>query len=1013
MTFRLPDDLPLVGRKDELARLRRLLEDTPSGESRTLLVRGESGVGKSRLLSAVADDARRNDWTVATGRAYPVGTGVPYAIFADAFRPVLAGLDRSAISVLTRGSQADLTQLFPSLADEEAGGELGAGGSPSELKARLFWNFTELLRGLASRAPVLVVLEDLQWTDEPSLELLHFIVRETIGLPIQVIGSYSDTFRESADALSLTEQSLLQLGLLDVLRLESLAPSETSELITKTFGTDPSVTREFAALVHGWTRGNPFYLTETLKALVESGLLHAREGTWLGWEADSLQLPTSVREAVLARMGRLSEAASATAKLAAVLGARVRYDVMRVTSSIDEHDLLSALEELRRRGVLIEESDGPEIFYAFQHPLVRETVYAELGRAHARSMHAKVAIALEDHYGTRALDHAEDLVFHFAQSGGDELARKTVLYLATAGRRALQRYAFAPAARHLGEALTRSMALTAEDRESLWSDIGPIEEDLAQALQAQGDADGAVALLETARSQAAQAADTRRSLRVARQLAYTYFWAGRYHDATAELNASLPVVRDAGLTKAEATIYLVKGICLEQMGRAAEAEQELEAALTAADKLDDPGLQAKVHRALALNHLWMGDPSQVRSHGERAVHLAGEAGAASSVLFWSHWLLAVLEGLTGDARAMAPQIERARRVAQDLRSPHLRLWTAELTIEHASASGDWERGIAIGEQAIVLARSLDQRTLLPRLQVWTALIHLGRGDVERAEVLIDEAWEVSGAGADAIDVHSVVPAHTGRAALALARGEYDEALRIGRRGMEIADQSGYFVWAVHRLLPTLAEACVLKRDLEGAKEIATRLRRDSERIGHKLGLAWADGCEALVAWLEGDPARGVRGLTSAAEQLEAIPFVWDAARLRRQLAGRLAEAGDGEGALAQLRSIHDTFANLGAEVELNRTRDMFRELDARPPARAPQAGAGTDALTAREIEIAHMVAAQKSNKAIGKVLSISPRTVSTHLSNIYKKVGVGSRAELGDMVRSSELPTSDREAQAE
>ena len=921
------------------------------------------------------------------------------------------GMDRSAISVLTRGSESDLTQLFPSLADDDGGSDLGTGGSPSELKARLFWNFTELLRGLAGRTPVLVVLEDLQWTDEPSLELLHFIVRETTGLPIQVIGSYSDTFRDSADALSLTEQSLRRLGLLDVLRLESLVPSETSELITKTFGTDPSVTREFSALVHGWTRGNPFYLTETLKALVESGLLHASEGTWWGWEADSLQLPTSVREAVLARMGRLSEAASLTAKLAAVLGARVRYDVMRVTSSIDEHDLLSALEELRRRGVLIEESDGPEIYYAFQHPLVRETVYAELGLAHARAMHSEVAIALEDHYGARALDHAEDLVFHFAQGGGEELARKTVLYLANAGRRALRRYAFAPAARHLGEALTRSRQLSTEERDSLWSEIGPIEEDLAQALQAQGDTEGAVALLENARTQATEGRDTHRALRVARQLAYTYFWAGRYQDATAELNASLPAVRKAGLTKAEATIHLMKGICLEQMGRAAEAEQELDAALTEATKLDDPGLQAKVHRALALNRLWVGEPTEVRSHGERAVQLAGQSGEPSSVLFWSHWLLAVLEGLTGDARAMAPQIDRAQKVAQELRSPHLRLWTAELTIEHASASGDWERGIAIGEQAIVLARSLDQRTLLPRLQVWTALIHLGRGDVERAEVLINDAWEGSGAGRgdDAIDVHSVVPAHTGRAALALARGEYDEALGVGRRGMEIADRSGYFVWAVHRLLPTLAEACILKRDLEGATEVATRLRQDSERIGHKLGLAWADGCEALVAWLEGDPKRGVKGLTSAAEQLEAIPFVWDAARLRRQLAGRLAEAGDAEGALAQLRAIHDTFAKLGAEVELNRTRDMFRELDARPPARAPRAGAGAEALTAREVEIAHMVAAEKSNKAIGKVLSISPRTVSTHLSNIYKKVGVGSRAELGEMVRSSELPAGDRD----
>ena len=159
-----------------------------------------------------------------------------------------------------------------------------------------------------------------------------------------------------------------------------------------------------------------------------------------------------------------------------------------------------------------------------------------------------------------------------------------------------------------------------------------------------------------------------------------------------------------------------------------------------------------------------------------------------------------------------------------------------------------------------------------------------------------------------------------------------------------------------------------------------------------------------MQWKSGDSAGAVERLGRAAEALEAVPFVWDAARIRRQRAGRLAEVGDLEGAVAELKAAHAVFSRIGAASELDKTRDMFRELDVRPPSRTPASGAGAGALTGREVEIARMVSERKSNKAIAKVLHISPRTVSTHLSNIFKKVGVQSRGELADLVRTTLLP---------
>ena len=139
------------------------------------------------------------------------------------------------------------------------------------------------------------------------------------------------------------------------------------------------------------------------------------------------------------------------------------------------------------------------------------------------------------------------------------------------------------------------------------------------------------------------------------------------------------------------------------------------------------------------------------------------------------------------------------------------------------------------------------------------------------------------------------------------------------------------MWSIHRLLPLLGEAYVQSRDLERAKQIGERLRSLSAPLGHRLGLAWADACDAIIVWLEGDSERGADLLRKATDLLDEIPMRLDATRLRRQLAGRLAEIGDRDGALQELRSVHATFAWLGCVGELEKTRVQFGELDAEPP----------------------------------------------------------------------------------
>jgi DNA-binding CsgD family transcriptional regulator len=1004
-----PAHPPLIGRSDELARIESAIVAAEGGRSHTLLLVGEGGVGKTRLARAAADAAERRGFAVAEGRAYSVESGVPYAVFADALGPMLRRLDPSALNVLTRGASAELAFIFPGVLAPARGERAESGESAAEVKARLYWTFLQLLGRLSSRQPLLLVLDNLQWADAASLELLHFVARQVhapgAGGRLLVLGTYNDADTVPA-LLRDAEQSLVGLGAARVERIAPLSAEQTLELVRRTFDVPADVVRGFASMLHEWTRGNPFFVEETIKSLVESGELQQRDGRWTGWNVESIALPRTVRDAVLARVDRLGSAARTLLDLAAVLGTRVRYAALRAVSGDADEVILESLEEVRRARLLVESDDASgDVEYDFSHPLVRDVVYAALSRPRAQRLHAQVADSLEHAYGAHALSHADELAYHFSRAGAGAAHHKALRYLAESGRRALERHADRAAATYLETALAQ---LDGDGDGEIGSDEGEglraaVLEGLARARQRLGEHRVAESLWGRLKQDAERRGDRRTVAMVERRVGLMHAAGGRHDRAIERFDAGIAAATLAGDAAMATRIRLARAISLQAIGRRDEAHGDVHAALDAAVALGDEPLLARVHRSMLLLHLWSGPDAEARAHGERAVKLAAESG--ERLLEWSaHWAMAILGGLTGDAVSTAHHVRESERLATEIGSPVLRLWTDEVAIEYMAGVGEWTTALARAEHAIAAARALGQRTLLARVLVWTGLIHRGLGDVEQTREHVEEAWRLAGADAPAeapLDVHAVVPAHTGMSGYLMLLGENARAVEIGERGLAIADRTGDVAWAIYRLLPFVIENALYLEDYERAARHNARLRRESERLGHALGLAWADATDALLGYLTGSASDAVPRLRAAAGALEAVPFVFDAARLRRLIGRAMVDAGDRDGAERELRRAHEVFVRLGAQREIRATREQLRALGARPPAAVGASGAG--ALSAREAEIARLVAARKSNKEIGAALDISSRTVSTHLSNIFVKLGVGSRGELTDYVRAGRL----------
>lgn len=936
-TFSEP--VPLVGRAREVEAIRALVHQVEGGRGGCVFIRGARGVGKTRLAEEVEAFTGGRGWAVFSGRAYPAESKVPFAPFSDAFLPLLRGLDGPALEHLAPGGEDALRALFPALGMSSPRADQRH-YEPGETQARLFWHFSGLLTRLAANRPVLLVLEDLDYADRSSTDLLHFVARQSTNERLLIVCQYAGVDDRARRSLVTIEQSLKGRNAVTTFDLEPFTEAETFAFVCKALGieTERGSLGRLATDLFVWTQGNPFFLEGAIRGLIDTGQLRREDGRWLGPEGDTIDLPSSVRDAVVVWTARLSEPALELARLFAVVGTRMSHEGLEYLSGLPTEEYSRSIEELLRHQVLTETEADWTVIYDFRHPLTRESLRSDVSLGQRRHMHARVGAALEAFYGASCEEHADELAYHFGHAPPGEASAKAIRYLAVAGARALRQHANREATGYFQEAYDRFEALASDaDRAAMEADgvRTNVMSGLAKALRRLGKVPASVALWRRLLGRAEAGGDATAEARARREIGLAFMAGGQLEEAVEEFERGVTAARSAGDVPLTIQIQLARGIGYHAAGRGDAALEVVEEALELAEEAGHPGLLAKVHGALTRLNIWTGKLARVRSHAETALRLAQKTDD-KGVEFWSEWAMGAMEGLIGNTGEMERRIENARRLADQLGSPFLQLETVELTVELAYARGEWERGIAEGMRAVELARSLGQNTILPRLLVWISLMRIGRGELEEAERLTKEAWEVSGAAhaLDAtgyIDVHTVVPSHIGCAALALARGDWDEAVAVAQAGLGIADRTGYVVWAIHHLLPIIAEASIHARNLGLANEIGARMRAEAEAVGHPLGLAWADACDAILEWLQGSAEVGAVALRRGAESLESIPLVYEAARLRRQLAGRLADTGDRAGALAQLDHVHREFTRLGAMPELEKTIVQYRELDATPP----------------------------------------------------------------------------------
>jgi DNA-binding SARP family transcriptional activator len=603
-------DVGLVGRDAALQQLEEAYEQAGAGRGRTVLISGEPGIGKSRLMQEFAS-RRQAEALVLVSTGHRDMQTAPYQPIIEALRSAIrASYPWLEVSPCCLSEAA---QLLPELRTLYPGLTPPAAGQDVQVRGRLFEALSNLTLALAAGPnPLLFCLDDLQWADSSTLDWLAYLGRRSADSRLLLVGTYRT---EEAGAVAELRQSLSRLGNLSEVKLTGLDEAAVLQGIRNVHGGN-SVPgdRAAAARLLEVTGGNPFFMLETVRALLESDqpmqALSNLEG---------LPLPGTIVEVVETRVSRLSPRARQVLEAGAVLGQPFTFELVRRTSGRREMETIGGLDELTDRHLLMEQSAE----YRFVHEIIRMAVYRRLSYGRRRVLHRRVAETLE------ALQpgNADALARHFARA---EEPGRAAVYALQAGRAAKTLFAHVEARSHFDQALTllQQEASSLQEPEALTANQALQVKALYErgwALRLLGDMETYARDLEEVARLAESQADSSALAHLRWREAYTHRWFCRYPQARQAADQGLRLSQQNGDRLLEAQCWREIGIADRETGDYAAARKALALSLALFTDLGEVVYQIHTLGNLATLQWYLGDYTRSMELAQRALDICEEA----------------------------------------------------------------------------------------------------------------------------------------------------------------------------------------------------------------------------------------------------------------------------------------------------------------------------------------------------------------------------------------------------
>jgi DNA-binding NarL/FixJ family response regulator len=964
----VPSGRSLVGRGAELATFDTMLNALPSGRPAVVLLAGEPGIGKSRLLAELGARADASRMLVLAASASEFEQDLPFWLFVDALDEYLRAAGPERLAGLDDDVGADLAEVLPSW-------PAPAGTAPErrDPRYRTHRAMRRLLETLASASPLALLLDDLHWADSGSVELICALLRRPPVGPV-LIGMAMRP-RQTGSRLTAGLERAQAAGLVTRLELGPLSLPDARELL------GAGVDGKDAAALYAESRGNPFYLGQLARTRRDPA-----SGTVARPAGDDV--PATVTTAMSDELALLDRNTRRVLEGAAVAGDPFLLELVAPAAELSEAAVAEALDLLQARD-LVRPTEAPRRF-RFRHPLLRRAVYDAAPRAWRVGAHERIADAL----AVRGVTPA-GRAYHVVQAArrGDQSA---VALLREAGDAAVRR-APGEAVRWYRAAVDLLPDAPPPEAAGLWTALGG-------ALGASGHlADARSALVRAIEMLPEDAMAAR--VPVIADCARIEHALGHYDAAHRRLMAALDRTRE---THPAESVRLMNAIAQDHLfrleyGQAVEWSRQARAA---AERLGDRYMVAEAAAGLALAAALTGGSAGSAPACTEAARLVDaltdEEVGHSPIPMAAR--LAAAELFTGRLQDAGRHADRALAVAQLLGSPlHVPVlyWAGTVW----TALGRLSDATAVVDEAVDVARIHGNPSMLGWALLARSSLAVACGDPSAARAAAQECVEAHGAP-------TALPAVWARVALAAALIEADDPAPaeqllitdLGGEGLPLVP--GPTRPAAFELLTRCRIA--LGRVSEAADAVA-RARAYARDSGSAAARAMADRAAATVALHTGQPRHAADLALSAAKTAETIGAVLESAAARQLAARALADAGDTDQAVQQLQQACAVFDRCGAPRRRAEAERQLRRLGHRRvhhrTARGDGSSTGIAALTERERQVARLVTDRRTNAEIAAELYLSTKTVEAHIRSLFHKLAVNSRVEVA-----REIERNDRHA---
>lgn len=931
----------LAGRDEEIATLARISGERPA----VLLIEGEAGIGKTRLVAALLRRHEFDGVRVLTGSCPPLREPFPYGPILDALRTV-TGQPVGTLSPVTgvlRPLLPEISDLLPPAPEPMA--------EPAAQRHRQFRAVRELLEACG---PTVLVLEDLQWADENTKDLLAFLVAKP---PRRLTLLLTYRAGQSGAALGVPLRAADSVPVA-TLHLGPLSTEAVGAVATDVLGLS-RIDDEFVRVLHQHTAGIPQVVTETLRAIRDLGFSGAVPSPQV---LDKIAVPVLLRESAVERLSVLSEPAARLVRAAAVLGTPGESSLLGTIAGLRGARLSSALSEAVNGGLLGEADRGR---YAFRHTLARRSVYEATSAPERQPLHANALRALAN---VVPPPYAE-LARH-ARAGG--LPDQWQRYGEAAADRAIELGETALAIDTL-QALLEQGKLAESDVERLATKLSKI------ALR--GLRSDVSVTLERVLAERTLSQTMRGTIRLNLGLLLVRR-AGELGRARLEVEKAIDELSDRPELAARGINLLAMPI--DGLMPLSWHEQWGQRAREVYERLEDPELR------LALT----GDRLACRAHiGDGSAWTEFERLPEAGRTVAERVQLARLWCNLADAQSWIGHHGRADRLLRD-GMVQANSTGALFTVELARGTRlrlDWLTGnwTGLAETGETLRRRY------PDLGPVTAEAALVLGGLAAVRGEFSEAERYLAETSVHAPEHGVVPVVLAAAGMLarvrLGAGDVAAACAIVDSGLTSARCKGVWVWAAE-LVPVAAEAYATAGRWDAAEALVDEFERGIEGRDAPVAVAALAAAKAVLLVARGKHADAGADFAEVAKAYANLPMPYAAAWAKERAALSRLASGD-SAATAELGEVAEVYARLGATRDAGRCRHALREHGAWTPSPRGRRGYGTQ-LSPREREVARMLAAGRTNKEIAEGLFLSPRTVEQHVAKVLRKLGARSRTEV-------------------